>query len=573
MPFVSKYPYTDLNNLNLDWLLERVKSLVAEMHDWQSANQLHYEGTWDITKQYQAWSIVVNNSEGYVSLKPVPEGIALDNTEYWELIADYTAIVADLGDRVTLLESDVNTIEDKITNLNWLSGKKIVWFGDSWGTITNNVVAQFTTLYGNKCTVDNRCIGGTTLTRVHEEDFPGFGSNSGYQRIRAANLTDFDYIFIMYGVNDWQCSVPLLPYGSDQDEFVYTNALAGILDYIATNYPTCQPVVIFPTYVHRNSIGFDLNHHGATIHSYINHGIDVCNNRGVKYINQATLLGVNKDNYTEFMINDGNVWLHPNANTAKALAENIYQGAFNNGKCYSGNWSKNIIGSMIPINRQNTDYDDRIVGVPYLINRIAKVGASYQSYIINGAKANKTVIRLSGYADLGGHVGGIYCTIADSDLNNSESLAFNNITYDGYFEAYLEIDGHPDIIAPYITSDGTIPIYGYQIEVLEGDSTAYGMTLQASSGMTLVNGDTYVDIIDGIAYFKGAMYTADQAYTPLTNIINIQAYTSAPHYIHAYNLTKDESLILYTDGSYLKTSFNIASGDNIIIPCFSIPIN
>ena len=162
---------------------------------------------------------------------------------------------------------------------------------------------------------------------------------------------------------------------------------------------------------------------------------------------------------------------------------------------------------------------------------------------------------------------------ADADKSNADSISVQNITYSGYFETYIELDGHPDLIAPYITSNGTIKLYGYQIEVLSGDSTAYGATITMTSGMTVLNGDVNINIIDGIAYYKGCMLEADQAYTTGNNICNLQVLTSATHYITAYNLTKDEHLILYTYENYLRTSFSIASGDQIIIPGFSFPIN
>ena len=115
--FFDKYPYTDFHELNLDWLLKAVQELASKMEGWTAANTIRYLGNWDITKQYPAWSVVVTNGAGYISKKPVPVGIDITNTDYWENVADFTALYADLGNRVSFLED---------TAANWLKGKKVV---------------------------------------------------------------------------------------------------------------------------------------------------------------------------------------------------------------------------------------------------------------------------------------------------------------------------------------------------------------------------------------------------------------------------------------------------------------
>lgn len=133
MGFIDKYPYTDFHELNLDWLLARVRELASQMEGWQAANTITYGGSWDITKQYPAWTVVVNDEYGYISIKPVPEGIALTNTAYWENIADFSALYADLGSRVTALESDMSGVKFKTNALTSWSNRRVLWAGDSYG--------------------------------------------------------------------------------------------------------------------------------------------------------------------------------------------------------------------------------------------------------------------------------------------------------------------------------------------------------------------------------------------------------------------------------------------------------
>lgn len=99
---LNLYPYTDAHELNLDWILKKMKELYKEMTDFEALNTITYQGIWDITAQYPAWSIVNENNTGvgYISLQPVPAGIALTNTDYWLKIVDYSAFFDEIRERL-----------------------------------------------------------------------------------------------------------------------------------------------------------------------------------------------------------------------------------------------------------------------------------------------------------------------------------------------------------------------------------------------------------------------------------------------------------------------------------------
>lgn len=88
--FTNIYPYSDIHELNLDWILKTVKGLEGEMNEFTAANKIKYGGAWDISKQYEAWTVVSASDGAYISKVPIPAGIAIDNEEYWVSMGLYT---------------------------------------------------------------------------------------------------------------------------------------------------------------------------------------------------------------------------------------------------------------------------------------------------------------------------------------------------------------------------------------------------------------------------------------------------------------------------------------------------
>ena len=90
-PFINQFPYMDSHEMNLDWIIKICKQLAERLNDFTAINTVEYKGEWNITHQYSAWSVVLNTVTGYMmmSLKPVPSGIDISNTNYWILIAPF----------------------------------------------------------------------------------------------------------------------------------------------------------------------------------------------------------------------------------------------------------------------------------------------------------------------------------------------------------------------------------------------------------------------------------------------------------------------------------------------------
>ena len=110
MGFFDNFPYTNFHEINLAWLLQAMKNLDASVREYMAVNKVGFGGIWDITKQYPAYTVVADGSQSYISLKPVPAGVDIENTEYWQLLADLDPRIGPLVGEVERLSSDLSTV-------------------------------------------------------------------------------------------------------------------------------------------------------------------------------------------------------------------------------------------------------------------------------------------------------------------------------------------------------------------------------------------------------------------------------------------------------------------------------
>lgn len=105
MGFINKYPYTDFHELNLDWILNMVQSVVKQVNDFTTFNSITWAGDWDASKSYVKWAIVQDSDgNGYISIQPVPSNINITNKDYWRLIAKYSDLYGAFNSRIQLCE-------------------------------------------------------------------------------------------------------------------------------------------------------------------------------------------------------------------------------------------------------------------------------------------------------------------------------------------------------------------------------------------------------------------------------------------------------------------------------------
>lgn len=231
----NKYPYTDFHELNLDWIIAQIKQLHHDYDEFKAVNTITNAGAWDITKQYQAWTIVSDNNNGYISLQPVPAGISISNTDYWGHVADYNILITNLTARVSALENQVSTINGQITaikrDIEPIINRKFVFLGDSYNYYGGGWLSGVTSALGISTYYDYTASGHgfTTSPANWEDDIQQFVSD--HSDI-AADITD---IVIVGGIND---SVPA------QLADLETN-LSSFITYCASNLAKAHITMCF----------------------------------------------------------------------------------------------------------------------------------------------------------------------------------------------------------------------------------------------------------------------------------------------------------------------------------------
>ena len=85
-----EFPHTRSYEGDLGYIIKCIEDLNKKYNEYLKYNSIKFANPieWDITLQYDEYTIVSDslNNSSYMSLKPVPAGIDITNTEYWEFI-------------------------------------------------------------------------------------------------------------------------------------------------------------------------------------------------------------------------------------------------------------------------------------------------------------------------------------------------------------------------------------------------------------------------------------------------------------------------------------------------------
>ena len=112
MGLFDQWPYTNFHELNLEWILRRMRDLTTIVENFVALNTIKYADPiqWNITTQYEANTVVVDPQTGtaYISSQPVPAGVGLTNTDYWSVI--FTLDVISANKNITLRDDGSNVL-------------------------------------------------------------------------------------------------------------------------------------------------------------------------------------------------------------------------------------------------------------------------------------------------------------------------------------------------------------------------------------------------------------------------------------------------------------------------------
>ena len=114
MGLFDNFPYTNFHELNLMWILEALKEIQTTTEQFVAINSLKYADPiqWNIVKQYEKNTIVIDPLTGtaYISVQPVPSGVALTNTDYWTVVFDLGSFVTRAAKNFTDRWEDSTTL-------------------------------------------------------------------------------------------------------------------------------------------------------------------------------------------------------------------------------------------------------------------------------------------------------------------------------------------------------------------------------------------------------------------------------------------------------------------------------
>lgn len=184
---------------------------------------------WDNQRIYEPLTMVTYLNNTYTSKKPVPQGVDINNGEYWVLSGNYNAQVEQYRQEVDKYKQDVDA-NNKF--FDWIKGKTINVFGDSMSDPNVTANAWPTQLHEKiGCNVLNNSVNGRK-----------FSGNGGLASQIDSLPKSNDMNIVMLGVNDgWSTTENMGTFDSD-DINTFIGACKKVFSSIASASPSAVNV-------------------------------------------------------------------------------------------------------------------------------------------------------------------------------------------------------------------------------------------------------------------------------------------------------------------------------------------
>jgi hypothetical protein len=280
---------------NLQYIGARYVPIVFSNPDDNTAN-------WKSGVFYEPLTIVTYLDDSYTSRKAVPTSIGnpADNPDYWVKTGDFNASLTTLQNEFNLLLGG-----------NYLANKRVVVYGDS--TVNGSGNYMQLACDAVNATLTNRSVVSTTMA-------------DGATAITNDNdLSNFDYVFLCYGTNDWGSSHSPSKLRTDVD------ALIGAINSV---YRKSRVIFVLPPYQFRNFGMFEVNYNYVGLSQKATLEIIATRLRqwGVPIIDLLTRSSCNPQNYNLLLENSGGIYYHPLPVFRPELAAIVLEGANSNNK-------------------------------------------------------------------------------------------------------------------------------------------------------------------------------------------------------------------------------------------------
>ena len=142
------FPHTRTYDTDLGWIiveLNRVKELLNQYLE-NAVITFADPITWDITEQYTALTCVIDSDgTAYLSKQPVPAGVDITNTDYWQPIFNYNGDINKLRSNIATLSTSGGTLPGA------LSENSLIWYNGNLYVTTTDLPAGSQILPGVNC--------------------------------------------------------------------------------------------------------------------------------------------------------------------------------------------------------------------------------------------------------------------------------------------------------------------------------------------------------------------------------------------------------------------------------------
>lgn len=127
MAFFNEFPHTRTYDSELGWLIWAMKKLISDWENFSNTNSIKFADpiNWTIDRNYEPSMIVLDSDgNGFISRKPVPAGVPLNNEDYWTQIFSFGDITN------TIRENIAYNAEESATAPIALQKDQLVWWND-----------------------------------------------------------------------------------------------------------------------------------------------------------------------------------------------------------------------------------------------------------------------------------------------------------------------------------------------------------------------------------------------------------------------------------------------------------